>query len=83
MALGVMGLTVSAFEEMTPSDFLTAYTGYMWKLEREQKSRASTLVSIINTCGNLKKGKRMKLQDFYKEAHIDPRNPFYRRLLGI
>ncbi len=83
MALGVMGLSVSAFEEMTPSDFLTAYRGYMWKMEREQKSRASVLVSIINTCGNLKKGKRMKIQDFYKDANIDPRNPFYRQLLGI
>ncbi len=83
MAYGVMGMTVDAFETMTPYDFLIAVRGYQWKMEREQKSRAHALVNIINTCGHLKKGKKVKMQDFYKSTSIDPRNPFYRNLLGI
>lgn len=76
-------MSIQEFESLTPSEFLTAFRGYQWKLEREAKVRASSLVSIINTCGHLKKGKRAKMIDFYHEAHIDPRNPFYRQLLGI
>jgi len=83
MALGVMGMSIHDFEALTPGEFLTAVRGFNWKLERDQKVRASALVSIINSCGHLKKGKRAKMVDFYKESHIDPRNPFYRNYLGI
>ena len=83
MALGVMGLTVDAFESMTPADFLIAVNGFMWKREREYKDRAIALISIINSCGHLKKGKKARLQDLFQDSNIDPRNPFYRNLMGI
>lgn len=83
MAYGVMGMSVETFETMTPYDFLVAVRGHQWKREREMKSKAHWLTNVINTCGHLKKGKKVKMQDFYRESHIDPRNPFYRDLLGI
>lgn len=82
MALGVMGMTVQAFESMTPSEFLVAFRGYMWMEERKQKSTAYALANIIGTCGHLKKGKKVRVENFYHPANIDPKNPFYRQLLG-
>ncbi len=76
-------MSVETFESMTPCDFLIAVRGHQWKRERYAKDKAHWLTSIINTCGHLKKGKKAKTQDFYQESHIDPRNPFYRDLLGI
>jgi hypothetical protein len=83
MAYGVMGMSVEQFESMTPYDFLVAVRGFQWKLERDHKDRASALISIINTCGHLKKGKRVKMQDLHTPSLIDPRNPFYQNYVGI
>ena len=83
MAYGVMGMSVDAFESMTPYDFLVAVRGFQWRQERESKNRAYALISIINTCGNLKKGKRVKIQDLFQPSYIDPRNPFYQNYVGI
>jgi len=83
MATGVMGLSIYQFESMTPADFLVALGGFMWTMERKQKTQAMWLSSIINACGHLKKGKKVRATDFYRDAHIDPRNPFYRQYLGL
>lgn len=76
-------MTTQEFESMTPAEFLIKLKGFYWSREREQKDRAHALVSIINTCGNLKKGKRVKLHDLYVGSNLDPRNPFYRGYLGL
>ncbi len=76
-------MSVETFESMTPCDFLIAVRGHQWARERQAKDKGNLLVNIINTCGHLKKGKKVKMQDFYRDSHIDPRNPFYRDLLGI
>ena len=83
MAYGVLGMSVDTFESMTPADFLTALNGHMWKRERQYKDRAYMLMTIINTCGHLKKGKKVRLHDLFQDSYIDPRNPFYLKYMGI
>lgn len=76
-------MSIQEFESVTPSEFLVKLKGFYWRREREHKDRAHALVSIINTCGHLKKGKRVKLHELFQESNLDPRNPFYRGYLGL
>lgn len=82
MAYGVLGLTPDELGNMTLGEFLAAVRGFYWLRERDAKDRAYVLANIVGTCGHLKKGKKIRLEDFYKAANIDRKNSWYRALIG-
>lgn len=82
MAFGVLGLSPGEFDVLTPKEFSKFIKGFHWKRELDQKTTASHLLAIINTCGNLKKGTSVKMNKLYRSSNQDPDNPYYRNLIG-
>jgi len=84
MAYGVLGLSPWEFYSMTLYEFVRAVEGYYWERERQRLDAAWALSNVINTCGNLKKGHRVKIEDLVaKRSSRAARNPFYRALMGL
>ena len=83
MALGVLGLSPREFGELTFVQFNDTVTGFCWKQELEAKARAQSVATIINTCGNLKKGQSVKADKLCPRRKNPPRNIYYRQLMGL
>lgn len=67
---------------MTPDEFAKMHKGFLWLEERRTKQQAWAIMQIINTCGNLKKGHSVKMNKLYRPMNQDPKNPYYKDLIG-
>ena len=82
MAYGVLGLRPWEFYQMTAREFSRAVEGFHWLQEKGTKQTAWAVSNVANTCGHLKKGQRIRVDQLAPNQNISPNNPFYKALLG-
>jgi hypothetical protein len=69
---------------MTFVEFQRTVEGYLWKRERDRRDTAWALSNVINACGWLKKGHRVKPDDFVPPvSSTKASNAFFRLLMGV
>ena len=81
MAYGVLGLSPKEFGEMTAHDFMQKIRGFGWLRLAAARDRAQIIAAIGNFSGNLRKGKRLKVDSLCPISN-PPDNLFFKMMFN-